>query len=269
MSLSKIATFGLMTLLMARPSEGASELVEAIRRAPGSVIAADDRPIPKVRLVRSWSGELGRSELINEGTEPARIKEVVLFSVPHALPPETPLYGEGFQMLSQTGSTVGRPINLGNYTDLKHYKMPQPADATVAYGMLTLSPPGGDRVVLGFGSCRRFSGRFHVRANSLECVLDLEGLTLGPGERWELEELMVTEGPDRPAMLDRLADRLRAAHPPRMPAKVPTGWCSWYCFGPRVTAAQVLENLGVIAQTIPGLRYIQLDDGYQSAMGDW
>jgi alpha-galactosidase len=269
MCMPKIATFCMMTLLMAWSARADSELIQAIRRASGAVIAPDGELAPSVRLIRNWTGEVARSEVVNEGPDPARIKEVILFFLPHTLPPETPLYGEGFQMLSQTGGTLGRPINLGNYTDFKHYKMPQPADATVAYGMLTLSPPGGDRVLLGFGSCRRFAGRFHVRANSLEGVLDLEGLTLAPGERWELEELMVAEGPDRPAMLDRLADRLRQAHPPRMPAKVPTGWCSWYCFGPRVTASQVLENLGVIAQTIPGLRYIQLDDGYQSAMGDW
>jgi alpha-galactosidase len=36
-----------------------------------------------------------------------------------------------------------------------------------------------------------------------------------------------------------------------------------------VTAKQVLDNLDVIAKTIPGLKYIQIDDGYQPAMGDW
>ena len=55
----------------------------------------------------------------------------------------------------------------------------------------------------------------------------------------------------------------------RRSAKPPAGWCSWYCFGPRVTAQQVLDNLDVIAKRIPGLKYIQIDDGYQPAMGDW
>ena len=31
----------------------------------------------------------------------------------------------------------------------------------------------------------------------------------------------------------------------------------------------MLDNLEVIARDIPGLRYIQIDDGYQPAMGDW
>ena len=44
---------------------------------------------------------------------PSRIREVVLFDVVHGLPAETALYGEGFQMLSQTGGTLGAPARPG------------------------------------------------------------------------------------------------------------------------------------------------------------
>ena len=70
-------------------------------------------------------------------------------------------------------------------------------------------------------------------------------------------------------MLDNLARQLVANHPPLRFPGPPTGWCSWYCFGPRVTAQQVLDNLDFIASHTPGLRYVQIDDGYQPAMGDW
>jgi alpha-galactosidase len=36
-----------------------------------------------------------------------------------------------------------------------------------------------------------------------------------------------------------------------------------------VTAQQVLDNLDIVARQFPDLRYVQIDDGYQSAMGDW
>jgi alpha-galactosidase len=36
-----------------------------------------------------------------------------------------------------------------------------------------------------------------------------------------------------------------------------------------VTSKQVLENLDVIERKFPELRYVQIDDGYQPAMGDW
>ena len=171
-------------------------------------------------------------------------------------------------MLSQTGGTLGAIADLGNYTDADHYKMVEPAGARVVYNLLTLD--GGARHhVLAFTSCRRFSGHFALSPGTIRVTLDLEGLTLGPGERWPLEEFSVSSGTDREALLDGVASRLAAHHKPLSFRAPPSGWCSWYCFGPKVTARQVLDNLDVIARDIPGLRYIQIDDGYQPAMGDW
>jgi alpha-galactosidase len=222
-----------------------------------------------VRVRRTWTGPHCRSHVINEGPKPIQLKEIVLFDVPLALPPETALYGEGFQMLTQTGGTLGQPIDLGNYTDPKHYRLPEPEGARAVYSLLTLSPPNGDSLVAAFTSCRRFSGKFYVRADRLEVVVDAEALTLGPKEEWTLEEFTFRSGPDRDALLAAVARRLNENHPRLEFATPPSGWCSWYCFGPRVTAQQVLDNLDAIAKHAPGLKYIQIDDGYQPAMGDW
>ena len=138
--------------------------------------------IKQVELVRQWRGPLCRSRLINRGKTPARIKEVTLFDLKLDLPPATTLYGEGFQMLSQTGGEAGRPVDLGNYTDAKHYKMPQPEGARVFYGLMTMTPHDGDNLLLAFTSCRRFAGQFYLRPKSLQVVVDTEGLELKPGE---------------------------------------------------------------------------------------
>jgi len=236
-------------------------------RAPGRVVT--DPGGAAVRLDRDWEGALCRARIVNEGRRPARVREVVLFDVRHGLPPETGLYGEGFQMLSQTGGTLGAPTDLGNYTDAKHYKMAQPEGARVVHGLLTLSPPSADASMIAFTSCRRFDGLFRLRPSSLEVVVDTEGLELGPGEAWDLEELTFRSGAGREALLEALAQRLARNHPPLPFPAPPSGWCSWYCFGPGVTAQQVLANLDVIAAKVPGLKYIQIDDGYQPAMGDW
>ncbi|HKG99074.1 MAG TPA: glycoside hydrolase family 36 protein, partial [Pyrinomonadaceae bacterium] len=179
------------------------------------------------------------------------------------------LYGEGFQMLSQTGGTLGQPADLGNYTDAKHYKLPAPVNAKAFYGMMTLSPSPNDHHLLAFTSCRRFIGQFYLSHPSLKVVLDTEGNELAPGESWLLEPFTYQSGSDREQLLDNLAAQLVANHPPLRFPSPPTGWCSWYCFGPRVTAQQVLDNLDFIAKHTPGLRYVQIDDGYQPAMGDW
>ena len=237
--------------------------------APCRAVGLDGQPAGAVRVTRSWMGPVCHSDVRNTGRVPLAIKHVVLFDVAHGLPASTALYGEGFQMLTQTGGTLGQPVDLGNYTDPKHYRLPEPDGTRVVYGVATLKASEGTHHILAFDSCKRFSGAIHVRPASLQVVIDTEGLTLQPGDQWRLEQFSYSSGRDRDALLNDLTDRLNANHPPLGFAMPPAGWCSWYCFGPRVTAQQVRDNLDVIAKQIPGLTYIQIDDGYQPAMGDW
>ena len=243
---------------------------QIVADSPSRIIPTDPAlGTGKVRLRRPWDGNFCRPNVTNHGNTPIRLKEIVLFEIEHSLPPETRLYGEGFQMLSQTGGTLAAPIDYGGYTDAKHYKMPIPSDARAFYGMMTLANADGSNDLLAFTSCRRFSGQFFLRDGSLQVVVDTEGLELRPGETWELEEFTFQKAADRGQMLEALGRRLAKNHPPLQFAAPPAGWCSWYCFGPRVTAQQVLDNLDFIAKNEPNLKYIQIDDGYQPAMGDW
>ena len=238
---------------------------ERLRRAPWRIIGGSNTAGSfGIEISRTFQNGVCRIELTNVSRQPVRLKEVVLFDVPHDLPPGTPFYGEGFQMLSQTGGTLGKLVDLGNYTDFDHYKLPEPEGARTVCGVALFGDTG-----LAFGSCRRFNGKFNIRPTSVEVVVDLDDLAIAPRERIELEEVVVLDGTNREALLAQVGDRLAHNHPPlRFPA-APSGWCSWYCFGPNVTAKQVLDNLDFIAKEIPGLKYIQIDDGYQPAMGDW
>jgi len=239
--------------------------------APSAIIpTTDSQNVKQVKLVRDWKNQFCNSRLINQGKDPVRIKEVVLFDLSlSSLPQTSSLYGEGFQMLSQTGGTLAQPADLGNYTDQKHYKMSTPPGARVFYGMMSLAPSARENHLLAFTSCRRFVGQFYLRGTSLQVVIDTEGLELKPGANWQLEEFLFSSGTNRAPLFEELSRRLTQNHPPLRFKNPPAGWCSWYCFGPRVTATQVLENLDVIARNAPGLKYIQIDDGYQPAMGDW
>jgi alpha-galactosidase len=99
--------------------------------------------------------------------------------------------------------------------------------------------------------------------------MDTEGLALAPGESWELEEFTFMSDTNRAALL---ATTGRSDRPEPSAARFkapPAGWCSWYCFGPRVTGKNVMDNLASIVKDAPQLKYVQLDDGYQPAMGDW
>ena len=240
-----------------------------LAKAPGGVVMVDGTDTSAVRLLRNRRGNVWSSRVVNNGNASVRLKEVVLFELDLSLPPTTRLYGEGFQMLTQTGGTLDQPTDLGNYTDAKHYKIPALDGYQAFYGMMMLSPPTGDNYLFAFTSCHRFIGRFYLKGSLLKVVVDTEGHELKPGETWKLEPFMFHSGPGRETLLDGLSQHLIRNHPPLKFPKPPTGWCSWYCFGPRVTAQQVLDNLDFISKQAPGLRYIQVDDGYQPAMGDW
>jgi hypothetical protein len=118
------------------------------RRAPFVPIGSDD--IKQYCPDQAVARRACYVAVVNRGKSTARIKEVVLFDLKLGLTAETRLYGEGYQMLSQSGGTLAQPADLGNYTDAKHYKMPMPADARTYYGLMTLEPPTGEHLLLGF-----------------------------------------------------------------------------------------------------------------------
>jgi len=246
-----------------------------IRKAPCRIVGSEGAA--RLVVTREWDDrDFCRSRISNPTSRAVAVKEIVLFEVSLRTIPETALlYGEGFQMLTQTAGTMATPVDAGSYTDAAHYKIPNAIGATTFYGLMKISGtlPKTDTVLdydpawaLAFTSCRRFSGfiRLHGTA-SVEIVVDTENLTLGPGESWDLEEFGCLIAPLNKAVVDRIA----ANHPPIAPTKPPTGWCSWYCFGAKVTAQNILDNLDAIERKIPGLTYVQIDDGYQPAMGDW
>ena len=172
-------------------------------------------------------------------------------------------------MLSQTGGTVGAITDLGNYTDAKHYRLPEPAGARVVLQPADVRrrrqpSSAGVHVVPPFqrhvpSSARRDRGRARPRRTDAR-----PRARRGSSKSWRFSAAPIAR------RCSRRWPRGSASTTRRLPfAAPPSGWCSWYCFGPKVTAKQVLDNLDVIARDIPGLRYIQIDDGYQPAMGDW
>jgi len=237
---------------------------------PGFVVGVEGADVSKVTLSREWAGEVCRSRVFNTGHAAVAIKEVVLFDLILDLAPQTPIYGESFQMLSQSGGTLASPVDLGSYTDAKHYRIPMPEGTHTFFGAMTLAPADGPVIALGYTSTRRFAGAFRLRQPaSLQIVVDTEGLVLGPGKSWQLEDFTRTRAATRDAALADVGAKLARNHPRLDWPSPPTGWCSWYCFGPRVTAQNILDNLDAIQRHVPALKYVQIDDGYQPAMGDW
>ena len=51
--------------------------------------------------------------------------------------------------------------------------------------------------------------------------------------------------------------------------EIPTGWCSWYYYGPNISDKCILENMSYIKKYDLPVKYIQIDDGWQKGYGEW
>ncbi|MBV8254035.1 MAG: alpha-galactosidase [Chitinophaga sp.] len=246
------------------------QFIQSLKNSPGTIYQANGAVAPAtVKLFRTWNNEVCNIRIVNTGSAPIRLKEVILGSVAKVLPGSTPFYAEGFQMLTQTAGTLEKPETIGNYTDAGHYRIPQPDGYLAVYNLLRLYPSADAELLLGYTSSNRWVGKFYISKDTIKLAEDLENMELAPGKEFQLEELMVTNGKDGNQLLDKFAGRIQKNHP-RLEFKAPPdGWCSWYCFGPKVTAKNVYDNLDYIKTNAPVLKYIQLDDGYQPHMGDW
>jgi alpha-galactosidase len=251
----------------------AKALVREIQTAAYRIEDTNGQPITsQIRLNRKWSGNRCQSVLVNTGKEPLRIGNIILFDLArHGLDSATPVYGEGFQKLSQTGGTLAHPKPIGRYEDAKHYRIPEPDGWPTVYGMMTFDFDTGGQALLGFTSCKKFISRFSFTTNSLRVSVDPEGLELAPGESWPLEEFIALAGDDRNALLDELAADITRNHPPlpQPPLTNRVGWCTWYGVG-GAGNQQIISNTVVrFKEILPALRFIQIDEGYCPALGDW
>jgi alpha-galactosidase len=134
--------------------------------------------------------------------------------------------------------------------------------------------PSGPACVVGALERGRAFGVVYVRREAEDVLVEVELVVdgeLAPGETRELERVRVALGADPSGLLEEHAEahgRLagaRAAHP------FVSGWCTWYHFFHDVAEADVLRNVEALAAArneIP-IEVVQIDDGYQRAVGDW
>ena len=148
---------------------------------------ADGEVASGVRLHREWEGGCCRLSLENTGAEPRRIGEVVAFRCGMPYEADTPFYGESYNMLSQYKGTLSSFEWVTGRSDASHYRLPEPEGRFLVYNLFMLYPKAEDAVLMGFSSCRRFSGEFHFTPDILEVVLRCEGVEVGAGERMQLE----------------------------------------------------------------------------------
>lgn len=133
----------------------------------------------------------------------------------------------------------------------------------------------GAVLVAGFLGGWEHDGTFRVRghrdgSDGIELWIEafLGGAVLQAGERRELHEVALTYGDGDPSpLLEAWAGALGQAGHARTTAPYQVGWCSWYHYFHGVTEVDLRSNLA-LAEEWP-FDVFQLDDGFQSAIGDW
>lgn len=168
--------------------------------------------------------------------------------------------------------------------DYKRFSTPDPAGYDndipnrhiAEYAVALNDMRSGSNLLIGFVSSDSQVTRFTIETDasgirSLAAICEGDGIELSPGDPVTSEEMVVISGPDGYALLEKFADLWGK----RMKAigwdHTPTGWCSWPYYFQHVTEADMLENVRWLRErgdTFP-IEFIQMDDGYASARGDW
>lgn len=97
------------------------------------------------------------------------------------------------------------------------------------------------------------------------------GAVLPAGGELQLPTLSVDGISPASQALERAAATIAEIYQPPVPARVHSGWCSWYYYYANVAESDILQNLQYIASHRERFPYdvVQIDDGYQQHWGDW
>lgn len=106
------------------------------------------------------------------------------------------------------------------------------------------------------------------RLDFLRASAKYDGIILNPGESRETHELILETGPDYRSLLQGHVDRIAKMYGSRRTA-VNSVFCSWYFYGPDISAEDVDENLKSLSEKPLPFDVFQLDMGWQNLFGDW
>ena len=196
------------------------------------------------------------------------LKEYLIFDAKVA-PATSRIYAEGFQMLSQTAGTFASPISIARCPDDEPpYCFNPNYNYKTCYNFICFNQEN-TWYLLGFTSSHHFIGKFLVYPDGrLKIYMDLAGATFKVGDEIDFENFTILKDSNRKALLDKFSKLICKNHPPLQTNQSYKGWCSWYCYYENISDKDILDNCKLLSKH-QDFEYIQIDDGYQCAMGDW
>lgn len=242
-----------------------------------------------VRLTLAWEapadgGLILHTRLENAGREPLDLHQISPARFDRSLPcfddlDAARVYRNGFQSWSPSGSVPARAVQEYPRLELlalmsHHVDAPDwgRKDGLLSHMFTVIQQRKDQATLLGFLGQRVGMGTMFFQtlgSRTLVCTLDYGGKRLRPGDSVSGEPLVLYRGPVD-AILERYARATAAAMDVRPPGRSPVGWCSWYELATEVREDGVRANTRALAAHPDlGIEYVQLDDGYHTAAGDW
>lgn len=156
-----------------------------------------------------------------------------------------------------------RPTSVKNHRTCYRLGVDAPVDTFQGEGLLAVEPGDGAPVTLVAAA----DGRLAVP--SIRAEVDGDRVRVLAQSDADVD-VIVDAGPNGIAgALARWAAATSARFGLAPPRPAPTVWCSWYHYFTAVTTEDVTENLWAMDRLGLDLDVVQLDDGYQRAIGDW
>ncbi|MCW6005525.1 alpha-galactosidase [Micromonospora sp. CPCC 205371] len=169
-------------------------------------------------------------------------------------PATAQVYEEGWQSWSPTSTypvTKRPPRPAATWRRRGNYRPESaaPADGFQGEGLLVIDPGDG-------GPSRLYGAPDPLTVPSIRATLVGDRLAVA------------ADGPvtTHTGTVAEWADGFAGGHRPR---RAPTAWCSWYHYFESVTEADIVENLAAIRERDLPIDVVQVDAGWQAAVGDW
>ena len=216
---------------------------------------ADDTPAPvrSVSLVLRLVDVKGRLRMLRHGYQSWSPSDVAVF-------------GEDRDRSLAPGTIeLIRAINQADQRIVTH------EDELRSEWVTLLVDDTDEPLLVGFDGGDRHDGTLRLRTGpagiELCCEAFLGDVTLAAGERRDLHDVLVATSAPTEALLADWATIVGRRGGARTDAEFRVGWCSWYHYLHDVTRADIDANLALVDEW--PFDVFQVDDGFQSAIGDW
>ncbi|HOA34804.1 MAG TPA: alpha-galactosidase [Bacillota bacterium] len=154
---------------------------------------------------------------------------------------------------------------LAPYGDYRFYRYPGRRGRFHSWTYTYFALENGEAMVIGSlderGGYTLFD--YDYNRDRLVVLRDCQG-ALSPGS-YPLLRLYIGRGKLREVLEEYFGEMgMPRTHSPRV-----TGWCSWYNYYTRITEEDIRHVLKGLSRCKLPLDYFQIDDGWQSGLGDW